>query len=409
MAPIDPDEAKKAQQLRDAIALQQSYKKSGSFKATNNNSFGQGRSSSGNPGYNHRAYNAPPTPAPTPPSRELGTRHQRPGNETPRRSTPRGPVGTQGQGPFPIPLRNPETALRTQKATSDEKKRKMDSQAADFFDPRPNNAPERGRVQYYQGQDRAAPATTNPASTTTGNVNQPANAHGAPGMPTNTPQRAASTGGPGLSLIDTSPEQAMAGNRGFHPMNPTMFQNTNTAAATTNTVGSATSLLQSLQQSAPSQVRMPLANATAAATNALGGTASNQAPRVPIRQYYQDLTSQPEPLAKDIDMMDVDDVQHRNEANNCTCANHPASSGKAGLSGSRWAEPDPNCPEHGERALKAVFGDDFVGNARNDYRRRRGGGNGRGGRGNGYGGNSNSYSGHDNHGSGAGYGATSWF
>jgi hypothetical protein len=224
----------------------------------------------------------------------------------------------------------------------------MDSQAADFFADRPNTAQERGPIQYYQGQDRASAPAVTPAfaaSSMATNTAQPTSAYKVPAMATNRTQAASTNAAPQFSSIDAS------------------FREQNYPAPS-----------QLLQQNMVQTASMGQANAVPAAL-----PAQIQIPSGPVVWLYQDNNEQPQPLARDENMMDMDmpDVgtagalseRHGNQMTICSCTRlTPA--GPRGLGASRWAADnmkiDDNCPYHGIQATSS-FRRNNNGNPGNDY------------------------------------------
>lgn len=190
----------------------------------------------------------------------------------------------------------------------------MDSQTADFFADRANTAQERGPVHYYQGQDRAeAPALAPTAS---------------PAVAASPTAMGASQGAAGL----TSPAIAKTATQtaGFDQTNAGLL---NTPA------------------SFPSQAAIPSG---------------------PIVWLYQDNNEQPQPLARDETVVDMDmpdastagvlSERARNQLLVCSCTRVAPLAGRGGLGGSRWSanntKVDDNCPYHGTRAVSSFLRND---------------------------------------------------
>lgn len=207
----------------------------------------------------------------------------------------------------------------------------MNTQPADFFADRPNTGQERGRpVQYYQGQDRTTTSAT------------PVSATG--------PEPSRGSLAPGFSLIDspTPEQQSMQTTQPLRPQRSNVMQNMG--------------MDQSRSAPASTYGALPI---------------PDEIPRGPIVWHYQDNDEQPQPLARDENMMDMDmpdasttgvlSERPQNQMRTCTCAHNPASGANArGLGASRWAVSDMavdnNCPEHGAKATS------FSGNNTNNSR-----------------------------------------
>lgn len=126
----------------------------------------------------------------------------------------------------------------------------------------------------------------------------------------------------------------------------------------------ATQKSQPLQSTSLSNAGMGQANA-APVNTPVSLPLQVEIPRGPVVWLYQDNNEQPQPLARDENMMDMDmpDVSAAgalserpcNPINTCTCTRtSPPNGSTRGLGASRWAvggiKVDDNCPEHGNRA-----------------------------------------------------------
>lgn len=207
----------------------------------------------------------------------------------------------------------------------------MENQAADFFAERPNTAQERGPgVQYYQGENRAA------ASTTSARFAVPAMTTGF------------------ASPNSTYSASAMSSN---YTTPTTVFSSASMGTNASNTTTSYNAPLSSLnaQNSKMGQVNAAPANTLAKLP------VQATIPGGPVVWHYQDNNDQPQPLARDENMMEVDmpDATAAATAHTgsqflaCTCTRTGPSGGASarGLTSSRWAasnmKVDECCPQHG--------------------------------------------------------------
>jgi hypothetical protein len=214
----------------------------------------------------------------------------------------------------------------------------MDAQTANFFADRPNNALERGTIQYYQDQVPAAvpTATTSP----TGHA-----------MPPMALQAATGQEASEFTLIDLSiPEEQFPAM--MQPLQSTMFQNTSMGQAATPQAGSF----------AIPGGQVPVADYIAG----------------PIVWHYQDNNAQPHPLARDENAMDMDmpdaasagmqSKRRNHELTVCSCTRiRDLTPPWAWVESHRPEDSmkiDDNCPYHG---TNTSYRRDNSGHHGNDY------------------------------------------